>query len=91
VIEPLDEGLGESSILWQVLVFEGPGAPTGTEAAKAAAFASKTFDDAADGVFIGDSDIAYVPRENVVVTGPALDGDPEEPTLQRWKAVLDGL
>jgi hypothetical protein len=90
-LEPLNKALGESSLLWQVLVFEGPQAPTGTEAAKAAAFASRSFDEAAPGVFIGDSDIAYVPRDNVVVTGPALDGDPEEPTLTRWKAVLDSL
>lgn len=90
-LEPLNEALGESSLLWQVLVFEGPGAPTGTEAAKAAAFASRSFDEAAPGVFIGASDIAYIPRDNVVVTGPALEGDPEEPTLTRWKAVLDSL
>jgi hypothetical protein len=90
-LEPLDKALGESSVLWQVLVFDGPRAPTGTAAAKAAAFASKSFKEAAPGVFIGDHDIAYVPRDNVVVTGPALEGNPEEPTLTRWKAVLDSL
>ena len=77
---------------WQVLVFEGADAPPDeTAAAKAAAFASNKFDEVAEGVYIGDSDIAYVPHGNVVATGPALDGDPEDETLQGWKAVVDGL
>jgi hypothetical protein len=90
-VEPLNDALGEGSVLWQVLVFEGPDAPEATAAAKAAAFASKSFDEAAEGVFIGDSGIAYIPHGNVVATGPALDGDPEDETVQGWKAVVDGL
>jgi hypothetical protein len=91
-VEPLNDALGEGSVLWQMLVFEGPDAPPDeTAAAKAAAFASRSFDEAAEGVFIGDSGIAYIPHGNVVVTGPALDGDPEDETVQGWKAVVDGL
>lgn len=91
VVEPLNEALGEGSVLWQVLIFEGPDPPLGEEAAKEAAFASDTFKEEGDGIYIGDSGIAYAANENVVINGPALNGDPEDETLKRWKAVLDGL
>lgn len=90
-VEVLNEKLGEGSVLWQVVVFDGPEPPLDEAAAKKVAFASNTFEPAGDGVFIGDYDTAYFADGNVVVTGPALDGDPDDETLKRWKAVLEGL
>lgn len=76
---------------WQVLVFDGPAPPLDREAAEAAAFSSGTFEEAAPGVYLGDHDIAYIADRNVVITGPVLDGDLEDDTLVRWKAVVEGL
>ncbi len=90
-LEPLHEGLGESSIVWQFVVFDGTDPPLDADAAKEVAFASKKFDEIEPGVFLGDSDIAYIARGNVVINGPLLEGNPDDETLDGWKAVLDGL
>ena len=90
-LAPLTGGLGEGSIVWQVVVFEGADPPLDADAAKAVAFASKKFEEAEPGIFLGDSDIGYVARGNVVIDGPVLDGDLADDTLVGWKAVLDGL
>jgi hypothetical protein len=90
-VRPINEALGDGSLLWQVLVFGGPDPPLERDAAKAAAFSSNTFEPAGEGIYIGDSNIAYVASRNVVITGPVLNGDPDDETLVRWKAVLDRL
>ena len=79
-----------SDLLWQVLVFTGADPPLDAEAARAAAFSSKQFDEAGEGVYIGDNGFAYAARGNVVIAGPAA-GSPQDATLTRWRAVLDGL
>lgn len=89
-IASLTDGLGESSIVWQVLVFDGEDPPLDGDAAEAAAFSSETFEEIEPGVYLGDNDIAYVGHGNVVINGPVLDGAEDE-TLAGWKAVLDGL
>jgi hypothetical protein len=89
-VAPINDALGESSILWQVFVFEGAAPPLDEEAAKAVAFSSKKFEQIDDGVYLGDSDIAYAPRANVVVVRP-IGGDPQDETLAGWKSVLEGL
>lgn len=91
VVEPLNKALGEGSVLWQVVVFEGSDPPTGEEAVKEVAFASGKLEEAEDGVYIGDSDIAYVVNGNVVANGPALDGNPDDETLKAWQSTLDSL
>ncbi len=91
IVEQLNEALGESSLLWQALVFDGPDPPFDEEAAREAAFASSKLEQEGDGVYLGDNDTAYVVNGNVVATGPVLDGDTEEETLKRWQAVLDEL
>jgi len=90
-VRPLNEGLGDGSVAWQVVVFTGDNPPMDRDAAKAVAFASKTFKPAGGGVYMGDSDFAYIANGNVVVTGPVLNGDTSDPTLMRWKAVLDEI
>jgi hypothetical protein len=91
VVEDLNKELGDSSVLWQVLIFDGPKAPLDEDAAKAAAFASDGWEEAGDGVYVGDNDIAYIANGNVVITGPVLNGDIDDETLERWQAVLDSL
>jgi hypothetical protein len=90
-VEPLNEALGESSLLWQVLVFEGSDPPLDEEAAEEAAFASSKLKQEGEGVYLGDNDTAYVVNGNVVAIGPVLDGDTDDETLKRWQAVLDEL
>jgi hypothetical protein len=84
-------GLGQHSLFWQVVIFRGPEPPTGAEAARRAAGASKTWRKVGDGIFLGDRDIAYVARGNVVVLGEVADGNVHDERLKRWTAVLDGL
>ena len=90
-VEKLNEALGESSVLWQVLIFEGADPPFDKEAVEAAAFASDKLKDEGEGVYLGDNDIAYMANGNVVVTGPVLDGNVDDVTLEGWQAVLDEL
>ncbi len=90
-VEQLNEALGESSVLWQVLVFDGGDPPLDKEAVEAAAFASDKLKDEGEGVYLGDNDIAYMANGNVVVTGPVLDGNVDDVTLEGWQAVLDEL
>ena len=90
VVAGLEEQLGESSVLWQVLVFTGSDPPLDGEAAGAAAFSSNELNEVGEGVYIGDQGIAYAARGNVVVTGPA-GGSPQDATLTAWRGVLDGL
>jgi len=90
-VEKLNEALGESSVLWQVLIFEGADPPLDKEAVEAAAFASDKLKDEGEGVYLGDNDIAYMAHENVVVTGPVIDGNVDDVTLEGWQAVLDEL
>ena len=90
-VEQLNEALGESSVLWQVLIFDGADPPLEEEAVEAAAFASDKLKDEGEGVYLSDNDIAYVAHENVVVTGPVLDGNVDDVTLEGWQAVLDEL
>jgi hypothetical protein len=90
-VEQLNEALGESSVLWQVLVFDGADPPLDKEAVEAAAFASDKLKDEGEGVYLGDNDIAYMANGNVVVTGPVLDGNVDDVTLEGWQAVLDEL
>jgi hypothetical protein len=91
VVAPVNKALGDGSILWQLLVFESVAPPLDADAAKAAAFSSNRFEEVEPGIYLGDSDIAYVPHGNLVITGPVLDGNVDDPTLVNWKAVLDGL
>jgi len=90
-VEKLNEALGESSVLWQVLIFEGTDPPLDKEAVEAAAFASDKLKDEGEGVYLGDNDIAYIAHENVVVAGPVLDGNVDDVTLEGWQAVLGEL
>jgi hypothetical protein len=90
-VAPLNEALGDASVLWQVAIFEGDDPPLDQAAVEEVGSASEELDEAAPGVFIGDNDIAYAANGNVVIFGPALDGDPEDPTVVGWKGVLDGL
>lgn len=90
-VEQLNEALGESSVLWQVLIFDGADPPLDKEAVEAAAFASDKLKDEGEGIYLGDNDIAYIAHENVVVTGPVLDGNVDDVTLEGWQAVLDEL
>lgn len=90
-VAPLNDALGEASVAWQVLVFDGEHPPVGERAAREVAFSSKRFDDAGGGVYLGDN-AAYVVRGNVVATGPALDEDAAaDPTLTGWQGVLADL
>jgi len=89
-VNPLNKALGDTSILWQVVIFDGPEPPLDEAAAKAVAVFSTKFEEVESGVFLGESDIAYVAHKNVVITGPT-GGDVEDNTLTRWKAVLDDL
>ena len=89
-VNPLNKALGDTSILWQVVIFDGPEPPLDEAAAKAVAVFSTKFEEVESGVFLGESDIAYVAQKNVVITGPT-GGDVEDKTLTRWKAVLDDL
>lgn len=90
-LAPLNDALGESSVLWQVAIFEGDDPLLDEAAVKEVGSASESLDEVAPGVFLGDNSIAYAANGNVVIFGPALDGDPEDPTVVGWKAVLDGL
>jgi hypothetical protein len=91
-VAPLNDALGQDSILWQVFVFDAADPPLDEEAARAVAFSSSKFEDAGDGVYLGDSDIAYVANGNVVITGPVgAEGGVDDPTLAGWRSVLDGL
>ena len=87
----LTEALGESSVLYEVYVFEGSDPPLYAEAARAAAFSSSAFADIGGGVYAGDFDTAYYANGNVVVRGPLLNGDPQDETLAGWREVVDGL
>lgn len=89
-VNSLNKALGDTSILWQVVVFDGPEPLLDEAAAKAAAVFSTKFEEVESGVFLGESDIAYVAHKNVVITGPT-GGDVEDKTLTRWKAVIDDL
>jgi len=86
----LNEALGDSSVLYQVYVFDGTDPPLDEAAAEAVAFSSETFEDAGDGVFLGDFDTAYYANGNVVVTGP-VTGGADDPTLVASSEVIDGL
>lgn len=90
-VEQLNEALGDSSVLWQVLIFNKEDPPLDKEAVEAAAFASGKLKDEGEGIYLGDNDIAYLANENVVVTGPVLNGNVDDVTLEGWQAVLDEL
>lgn len=89
--QKLEETLGESSLVWQVAVFEGEDPPTGEAAAKKVAFSSDKFEEAEDGVWLGDHDFAYVASGNAVANGPVLGEALDDETMKRWRAVLDSL
>jgi hypothetical protein len=90
-VAPINEALGDASLLWQVVIFEGADGPVDDEAVNEVGSASDSLDEIAPGVFLGDNNIAYVAKGNVVIGGPVLDGDPDDPTLAGWKGVLDSL
>ena len=91
VVGQINEKLGDSSLLWQVLVFEGPEPLLDEDAVEGVAFSSSKLRSVGDGVYIGDYDTAYIADGNVVITGPVADGDPDDRTLQSWQAVLESL
>ncbi|HEY5887272.1 MAG TPA: hypothetical protein VIT24_06055 [Acidimicrobiales bacterium] len=86
-----NDALGESSVLFEVYVFEGDDPPLDTEAAQATASASGTFEDIGQGVHLGDFDTAYYANGDVVVRGPLLNGNPADDTLDAWRQVVDSL
>lgn len=90
-VDQLNRALGESSLLWQVLVFGGPEPALEEEAVEDAALASNRLKQEGEGVYVGANNIAYVVNGNVVATGPVLNGDVDDETLKRWQAVVDEL
>lgn len=89
-LQELNAALGDSSVLYQVFVFDGADPPLDEAAAEAVAFSSEAFEDQGDGIFLGDFDTAYYGRGNVVVSGP-VTGGVDDPTLAAWIEVVDGL
>ena len=90
-LQAYNDALGESSVLFEVYVFEGDDPPLYTEAAQATASSSSTFEDIGQGVYLGDFDTAYYANGNVVVRGPLLNGNPDDETLDAWRQVVDSL
>jgi hypothetical protein len=90
-IRELEDSLGESSLTWQVAVFDGDEPPTGEQAAKKVAFSSSKFEEQEEGVWFGDHHFAYVVNGNAVANGPVLDETLDDETLQGWRSVLDSL
>lgn len=90
-LQAYNDALGESSVLFEVYVFEGDDPPLYTEAARATALSSSTFEDIGRGVYLGDFDTAYYANGNVVVRGPLLNGNPDDETLDAWRQVVDSL
>jgi hypothetical protein len=90
-LQAYNDALGESAVLFEVYVFEGEDPPLYTEAARATASSSSTFEDIGQGVYLGDFDTAYYANGNVVVRGPLLNGNPDDETLDAWRQVVDSL